>query len=200
MKYSQNLEEDCILNYFKNKTDGYFIEIGGYDPFTFSNTRKLVELGWSGVYVEPSPICMKNFRTQYDANSKIELFELAITADTKGKMKFYDSGGDAISSLDKEHVDKWTKGYSVQYTEIEVETMQIEAFLKQLKPKCNFFNLDVEGININLFRAVPDWFLNQIDCICIEHDTNIDEISNKLSTHGFSRLQLNGENLIMAKL
>jgi len=198
-KYSQNNEQEYILNYFNGVTNGKFIEIGGFNPFTFSNTRALVEVGWSGVYVEPSPSCMESFKKEYVGNAQITLCEYAITTEPMGKMKFYDSQGDAISSLSKDHADKWTKGYKVDYKEIEVETMPMLNFLGHYGDGCNFLNLDVEGINIDLFRAIPSWFLEQIKLICIEHDENVIEIRARLSRHGFKQLHLNGENLIMGK-
>jgi hypothetical protein len=64
-KYSQFDEQDAILaafglqpwqtNLSPGNTDGRFLDLGAWDPITFSNTRALVELGWSGVMIEPSP-------------------------------------------------------------------------------------------------------------------------------------------------
>lgn len=199
MRYSQNNEEDYILDYFKENNNGVFVEIGGYNPFKFSNTRKLVEKGWSGTYVEPSPSCMKSFVDEYSNNEKIVLCDFAITPMNQGRMKFYDSGGDAISSLDTAHVDKWTKGWNVKYAEIEVETMAMSDFLFKYGRKCDFLNLDVEGVNIDLFNVIPDWFFINLQCACIEHDSHIEEIRNKLLHYGFKELCLNGENIIMGK-
>src|ERR1035437_6109979 len=54
MRYSQNSEEDFILDFFKDYPKGQAIDIGAYDTFRFSNTRALYETGkWSGVLVEP---------------------------------------------------------------------------------------------------------------------------------------------------
>lgn len=54
-RYSQFEEQDAILQAFAGKTDGRFLDLGAWDPITFSNTRALVGLGWSGVMIEPSP-------------------------------------------------------------------------------------------------------------------------------------------------
>jgi len=52
--YSQNNEEDVILNYFGSFV-GTFLDCGANDGVTLSNTRALAERGWCGVLVEPSP-------------------------------------------------------------------------------------------------------------------------------------------------
>lgn len=53
MSYSQNDEEEAIVRFF-GTTPGRFLDVGAYDGLTFSNTRRLLELGWRGVMVEPS--------------------------------------------------------------------------------------------------------------------------------------------------
>jgi FkbM family methyltransferase len=66
MSYSQNSEQQYILEFFKGQeTQISFLEVGAYNPFTFSNTRALVELGCNGIYVEPSPSCMQSFKDEY---------------------------------------------------------------------------------------------------------------------------------------
>lgn len=52
--YSQNNEQEIILNYFGD-FKGRFLDIGAYNGVDISNTRALLELGWSGVLVEPNP-------------------------------------------------------------------------------------------------------------------------------------------------
>lgn len=50
--YSQNDEERFILEFFGNHT-GRFLDVGAFDGVDMSNTRRLLERGWSGVLVEP---------------------------------------------------------------------------------------------------------------------------------------------------
>ena len=63
-----------------------------------------------------------------------------------------------------------------------------------------FLSLDVEGDNYHLFSLIPDNFLKQIRCICIEHDDRHTEILARLIPFGFSELHRNGENLIIGKI
>lgn len=51
--YSQNDEERFILEFFKFQPTGRFLDVGAFDGISISNTRRLLELGWSGVLVEP---------------------------------------------------------------------------------------------------------------------------------------------------
>lgn len=203
--YSQNDEQKHILDYFKGVNNGLFIEIGAYHPFQFSNTRCLVELGWKGVYVEPSPICAEHFKKEYLDNKNIVLVEKAIMPNNVNNMVvFYESGGDAVSSTSTEHVRKWTEGNGAEnkpvFKEIRVPAMPIVDFLlKYNGDNCDFFNLDVESLNIQIFREIPFWFWKRVKLVCIEHDGNIIEISARLTGEGFSVISINSENIIMGK-
>lgn len=53
MSYSQNDEEDFIVQFFAGRT-GTFLDVGAFDGVGLSNTRRLLELGWRGVLVEPA--------------------------------------------------------------------------------------------------------------------------------------------------
>jgi hypothetical protein len=103
--YSQNSEEAYILAYFKNNI-GKFLDIGAYNPFKFSNTRKLFELGWSGIFIEPSPICFKNFVSEYQNVDRITLINKAVVTDDRVEIAFYESNGDAVSTTNDTHKTK----------------------------------------------------------------------------------------------
>ena len=53
MSYTQNNEEALILNHFTNRnpSDLTVLDIGANDGKTFSNSLKVIELGWHGLLV-----------------------------------------------------------------------------------------------------------------------------------------------------
>ena len=57
MYYSQSGEDNFLnANYFKNKTNGTFIELGALDGVLYSNTKFFEDtLGWSGILIAPHP-------------------------------------------------------------------------------------------------------------------------------------------------
>ena len=195
--YSQNDEQDYILNYFQNSTPGKFLDIGGFDPVLLSNTRCLVERDWAGVYVEPSPICMETFRKLYWDNPNIDLVERAVALQ-EGEMDFFESGGDAVSTFDSKHRDKWAS--RVEYKTIRVQTITMGNLLKSYGHGVTFLSLDVEGLNYSLFLEIPPYFWDQLKMVVIEHDKFDREMTRILSGFGFSKLAQNPENIIMAKI
>jgi FkbM family methyltransferase len=57
---SQAGQDKWVIDFFKGKRDGYFVDIGAYDGKEISNTYLLEkEFGWDGVCIEPS---IKMFR------------------------------------------------------------------------------------------------------------------------------------------
>lgn len=199
--YSQNNEDVTIRNYFSvnNIHEGKFLEIGAYHPKVFSNTRALVENGWHGVYVEPSPLCFKSFEEEYSLDHpRIKLLPVAIT-DKMGKITFWESGGDAVSSTSTAHKDKWERGSKIRFNKIEVESITMAHLLDNYGDDVDFLNLDVEGTNIDLFRLIPDTFWQRLKMLCIEHDGKDGEIKSKLASFGFTEILRNGENLILVK-
>jgi FkbM family methyltransferase len=193
--YSQNKEETYIVNYFGSKK-GNFLDIGGYNPFKFSNTRKLYEMGWFGTYIEPSPVCFKNFVQEYENKPKITLINKAVVTDNSKTISFWDSNGDAVSTSNLDHKDKWERS-GAKFTLIEVEAMSTMEVEELSKAKFDFLSLDVESNNINIFNALSDTFLLSLDMLCIEHDNHFQTIINRMK--GFNIIHQNAENLILAK-
>jgi len=199
--YSQNDEEKYITEYFHNFNNGRggkFIEIGAYHPTKFSNTRALFERGWTGVMVEPSPTCMANIKAVYANEPRIQLLQVAITNED-GMVTFHDAGGDAVGSTELHHKEKWEKGSSVKFSEIQVQGMSMAKLLSLYGAEVDFINVDVEGANFMLFSLLPNDFLHRLKMICIEHDGHHQSIALKLTSFGFKQLALNNENLIMVK-
>jgi FkbM family methyltransferase len=194
--YSQNNEEKFITNYF-NGNIGKFIDVGAFHPFKFSNTRKLIELGWHGVCVEPSPKCFANFINEYKDNHSVILLNKGLS-ETSGEFDFYEANGDAISTTVLDHKTKWESA-GVVYTPIKVEMMAVSDFEKTYCLDTDFINIDVESSNFQIFSLFSDSFLSNIKMICIEHDNHFDQIRERLFPLGFNELTINGENIILAK-
>lgn len=199
--YSQNNEQEIILNYFSQHTmgnGGKFMDIGAFDPFKFSNTRSLYERGWHGIYVEPSPICFQRFKDEYKNDIRIHLINAAIGKED-GMVTFYEANGDAISTTSVQHKQKWEKNPNVLYTEIPVRCIGMQSFMSQFGMGIDFLSLDTEGTNYELFSMLPNDFIHRLKMICIEHDNQHQIIMRKLASFGFRQLALNNENLIAAK-
>lgn len=190
--YSQNQEEAKITGYFNGRT-GRFLDIGAFDGKTFSNTLRLVELGWSGVCVEPSPSCFAKLADLHKLNPKVELVNAAVAAND-GVINFYDSFGDAVSTTEAAHKAKWEKGSKIKFAPIQVVSLSAKTLLENHGAVYDFVNIDTESTNLAVLRDLVAAGL-RFELLCIEHDNQHPAIVAMFP--GCQPIEVNPENLII---
>jgi FkbM family methyltransferase len=196
-KYSQNNEQSYILNYFSETTKGKFIDIGAYDGITFSNVRALAEKGWSGVCYEADINIFHKLKENYKGFENVLCVHCAVHT-FNGNIVFYGSNGDAVGTTSEKHIEKWKSSVTFENATV-VRCFDVNELLDQDKD-ADFLNIDVEGVNIELFNHITDLNLSRFNMICVEHDGHHTQINNRLKSLGFTEIMLNGENGIYAKL
>lgn len=200
MSYSQNNEEEIIGAELTRMgiATGHFLDIGAWNGITYSNTYRLVELGWRGVCVEPSPYVFPKLVENLGNNPLIHLVNAAVAIKPK-LIPWFDSGGDAISTTSEAHRDKWIASCKVPYKQFWIYVMPLAALFDTFGFDFDFINIDVESTNLELFRALPWPALKTTKLICVEHDLQQLEMSQLAAKYGFSPLSMNGENLILTR-
>ena len=197
--YSQGNEEEIIVKLLDaERRIGHFLDVGAYDGKTFSNTLRLAELGWSGVCVEPSPSVFPALLKLHSGNERIALVNAAVVP-KNGFVEFWDSGGDAISTTDVAHREKWKAGYKVNYAKMLVYGITFADLFGQFGTVFDFINLDVEGVSAAMFGLLPLQTLEKCRVICVEHDGKLNEIQALASRYNFRYVHHNGENLILCR-
>jgi FkbM family methyltransferase len=127
---------------------GVFIEVGGYDGDTYSNTSFLADQGWRGIYIEPL--------SEYCAQAKIRHFFNKVTIenvaldDKVGFKTLFDMG--SLSSLRPEVASayrniSWAMTFALACEPRRVSTVTLEAILVRNHVPYDFDLLvvDVEG-------------------------------------------------------
>jgi FkbM family methyltransferase len=201
MNYSQNNEQDAILNYFNGST-GNFVDFGANDGETFSNTRALSERGWKGVLIEPSPMAYDKLKALYEGHKGFYTYPVAIGGHN-GKAMLQESGPlcsandvGLVSTFLGNEMDRFKR--IVQYTPVEVKVYKWKTFLNRLTIKeFEFVSMDVEG---NELLILPDMDLSKVKCICLEWNSK-PELKTEYEKYldGFKLIYTSSENLIYAK-
>jgi len=202
MIFSQNNEQEVILDYFKNQPEGCFLDIGANDGQTLSNSRALALSGWSGVCVEPAPDPFQKLETLYDG-SKVLVFECAIGKEN-GKMPFHISGshlhkGDSglLSTLEPDEMKRWQG--TEQFVESEVDVLTWPSFYAGCSVKTfDFISIDAEGLD---FFILKEMNLKEMatKLVCVEWNSNkmMKSAFHSIFTHfGMRPIHTNFENLI----
>lgn len=194
--HSQNNEDDFIVEYFsQDEKPGTFLDCGSHDGKLFSNSLALIEAGWSGVMVEPSPVPFAGLLANHGANERLTLVNAAISPVSEWAT-FHDPGGDMIGSTNERHVKKWAKHPGVIYRKFDLRTVSVASLLDRFGLAFDFINVDVEGESANLFLSLLDAGASA-RCWCIEHDSRFADILERSAPLGLGERLRNGENIIL---
>lgn len=204
MSYSQNDEEAKILAHFESKPPAArrFLDIGAHDGVGFSNTRRLAELGWTGTLIEPSPSAFIKLMDLYQNQPEMQLVHAALVPDASRLLRFYDSRGDFVSTFDERQRAVWAmsnpRRAGVPYQPIYVAAMTCKMLFETLPGPYPFVNLDVEGINWELFQELPLQELG-VEVACVEYQEKLDEIEQCAARQGYARVHRTSENIILVR-
>lgn len=190
--YTQNGEERYIVGNLGQS--GRFLDIGAFDGLTFSSTRALAEKGWTGVYVEPDPHIIPLLRHN-SSITKAEIMECAVGT-TAGILPFYATNGDMVGTLSRDHVKKWQN--NVEFHEIFVPVITLPELAQKVGTDFDFINLDVEGLNWDIFRQF-DWSVWKASVVCVEYDDKRDEMRAVLERNGFRVAYMSPENIVAVR-
>lgn len=61
MSMSQFGEDLVLADLFGERSDGYYVDVGAFDPYNLSNTYNLYRRGWRGINLEPVPAHLERF-------------------------------------------------------------------------------------------------------------------------------------------
>lgn len=184
------------LGTFRGDKPGVFLDIGAYHPTTFSNTRALVELGWSGVMVEPSPGPMHTLLKEYGNNPRITLVQACVSGG-RNELVALSVTDDALSTTQESAYQQWREkgGY---FGTVLVPRISLSELWRD---GADFVNIDAEGesgtILLELHRCIganPRAVVPR--CICVEHDGIPESLAAYFRDLGYQPKDL-GINLLL---
>jgi len=201
---SQYNEEEIILRYAAQPAR--FLEIGAYDGVFLSNTYCLLERGWKGVMVEPSPEAFLKLRDnlkQFQDN--IQLVNCAIS-NKHGLTKFFECDESStnyiksVSTVMPSHVQWWGSQNSYpkpRFREFHVATVPLIDVLNQFGYDFGFVNIDVESANQMVLSQLPISKMPTLQLVCVEKDHHSDRYDKYLP--GFELAGETPANLIYSR-
>lgn len=204
MGFSQNLEEEKILEYFGDFV-GSFLDIGCNDCKTFSNTYALALRGWSGVVIDASPRAIVKCRALYEGRKDIHIYPWAISKQFKNNDKavLHESGSligrddvGLVSTFHVHEMDRFKK--TVTYDPVEVKTYKWKTAYNRIPiKKYDFISLDVEGDELNI---LPDMDLSDTRLICLEWNSVPNtKLHFEKYLDGFKLIYTSGENVLYSR-
>lgn len=194
-KYSQQDEQTYILEAVKGIRTGRLLDIGAWHPCMFSNSRALIEMGWSALLIEPSPEPLVNLLKEYGHSANVEI--LAAGVGINHGLRRMHITADGLSTTEEREYEKWKKAAHF-YGRLVVPMISVLELLP-FGP-FDFVDIDTEGTSVDLLK----WLLSDIRavdyqrprCICVEHNERRREVID--ASHGlYETIHQNDTNMVL---
>lgn len=192
MKYYSQYGQDKWLNenLFKNKKDGFFIEVGADNGIRNSNTKFFEDLGWNGICVEPSPdrfaILSENRNCILENVAISNNFETVDFLDIRG---FGRGLSGIVKHYDKRHKHRINQAkkhpHHKSHNVIQVPcTTFTSIFEKHNITKADFCTIDTEGNELEILKSL-DFDRFEIKAILVENNYQDSKIRQFLHEVGY---------------
>ena len=150
-QYSRWGEDSFLVDYFKNTSNGRYIDIGSFHPFRGSNTYLLYKKGWSGINIDINKISIDLFKLARPNDINLNL----AISDTNKKIKIYQTKDlGKMNTINLKFASFFLKNYHVK----ESRSYNLNDILcKYNTNKNNRFELidiDVEGSEYQILKSL----------------------------------------------
>ncbi len=140
-------EQDLIRDFFDNKQDGFYVDVGANEPMIESQTYHLDKIGWSGLLLEPLPhYCnlLKQHRT-----GKVVQYACSSPENNNKVLKLIVAGGH--STLNQNPIALGTKSNQT----INVTCKTLDSILEEnnVDVGFDFISIDIEGHEMEMFKG-----------------------------------------------
>ncbi|MFC4211324.1 FkbM family methyltransferase [Pedobacter lithocola] len=205
-KYYSQSGQDEYLNkeIFKNKTKGFFLDIGANDGVTFSNTYFFEKnLDWKGISIEPLSSSFEKL-----ALNRKSLNIHGCVADFNGEGIFYEITGYAEmlsglkSKYDSRHlkrIENELEEHGGTLNEINVQCYILNEILENNSvKKVDYLSIDIEGGELDVLKTID---FNNIDIHAISVENNYGDLSicRLMKKNGFKKVKNLGGDEIYIK-
>ena len=150
-QYSQWGEDKQILNFFKNKKKGKYIDLGCFHPLMYSNTCLLYKKGWMGMNIDMNPTSIDLFNILRPKDINICS---AISNEKKRVKMFYDDPFSPLNTIDKYFYSKTKETFFKEKKIIDVKTSKINNFVYKIGNEVDFLNIDIEGLDYRILKDI----------------------------------------------
>lgn len=189
-QYSQWGEDLFIDNFFKNKNNGIYLDIGCFHPYMYSNTCLLHKRGWSGVNVDINQTSIDLFNIIRPNDTNICA---AVSKEKKDLKVYFDDPFSPINTVDKKFYENLEKSFfkNKKIFTIQSKTIQEIFDIGKIKGEIDFVNIDAEGLDFEILLQM-NLSKYKVKLLSIEtHNVdgskteNFESIKNLLEKNGY---------------
>ena len=149
--YAMDNEDTAVLNYFKDKKNGFYVDVGCYHPIHRNNTYLLHKQDWKGINIDTSEfsIDLFNHMRPNDLN-----YNYAISNKSEVIKLYYQKELSQLSTTEREQAETVFQG---NIKEKEIQAFTLDEILNKGKFKNNkidFLDIDVEGADLKVLEGL----------------------------------------------
>ncbi|HEX3655355.1 MAG TPA: FkbM family methyltransferase [Pirellulales bacterium] len=142
ISYAQNGEDVVLMRAFADVKDGFYVDVGAWDPVIYSVTKCFYDAGWRGLNLEPQPdLCaLLNAQRPRDINLPIA------ASDADGLATLWVTKHSPLSTINRSIIDPNIADYAI-VQRVETRTAKLSRILDDHAGErdIHFLKIDVEG-------------------------------------------------------
>jgi FkbM family methyltransferase len=179
--YSQIGQDINVINYFKHKENGYFIDIGATNGIDINNTYLLEKkYGWNGICIEPQ----SSYWSDLKKNRKCYVDNSMLYSDEGIECDFSEAG--VLGGITK-HIDKHIQSKKSNQVKMISNTLNNILNKYNAPTSIDYMSLDTEGSELEILKGL-DFDKYKIKYINVEHnyiEPRRSEIRKLLESKGY---------------
>jgi FkbM family methyltransferase len=181
--FSQFGEDQYLAKRFAEQHDGFYVDVGAFHPFAWSNTCLLYHRGWRGVNIEPDPEALELFNRYRPRDLNLQL----AVASNPGEVSF-------ARLAEYSHIEDQGSGRSDDGERIVVMAQPLATVLAERLPpgqQIDLLDVDCEGRDLDVLRS-NDWQRFRPAVVLAEaHSPELDaELTAFMDSVGYRRVGL----------
>lgn len=172
ISFAKSGEDIQLKQLLKLNHQGFYVDIGCWDPIKASNTYYFYLRGWQGICIDPNP----NLQQSYKKLRPNDIFVHAAIGLDNQSLDYYQlqSAYNSMNSLDATFI----KEHQLQDKLIEKNTIQtktlkavLDLHLKK-NQTIDFFDVDTEGFDLAVLQS-NDWDLYRPKIVLVETNLSL---------------------------
>lgn len=200
--YSQFDEEKIILEVLGSQPPGRLLDVGAYDGLELSNSRALIERGWSAVLVEPAPHNVTRLLHNNEPfASKVKIVQAAVAGST-GLNRLYMDDTSARRWATTINLDLLEAGHVEKQNPIHFYVPTI--MIHDLAPfgPFQFITIDAEWEDYQIMLQFPPYMLESVQLLCVEtrHDAQRVLMKSLLKSYGLEVIHETPPNVLAKRI
>ena len=161
--YAMDGEDTEVINYFKNKTKGFYVDVGCYHPIHRNNTYLLYKKNWNGINIDTSQfsIDLFDYMRPNDLN-----YNCAISNKNEIIKLFYQKELSQLSTTESIQAEMVFQG---NIKEKVIQAFTLDEILNKSKyknSKIDFLDIDVEWADLKVLEGLSfEKFKPELICV-----------------------------------